>query len=1105
MNQEGFIRIGSAFFSPTQRITLAFEAQLTPDHLNVHLILLDQLYLEPLTSSSGQSEEDKINVLLSPSGRLGTLVQSSGIPPHPSKDELFILMGVDQGNENGPMSVIRLSDHQPNFSYPTFLLFRIPPINTPLTGAPGPLEEGEHSRMTAKRILTQCMTYEPSMVPADVMPPPMPVTLSFSWSGQAMDRVDLEVKDKVNPSTSGMDEGSRDPQRWPKSFLQATLADHGDLEKTGEGPEVDMMDTEEEAEKKQIPGTPRLNAPPLSLASPYSTVNQGSGKGAQGAPPFSPQHRVMATDAPLSRNSSLQDHHPSPSSYHLEVSNMHSGHLPGHPSAVSTPKPTSPFSSTPSSAVGSPAGAHHPQAHRHPSLGQVPGQETYTSHDDSVNNYGSGEGGSSVFEGSKGQSSNFFGQNNNGDDVGMDGEEITEDDFDFFGSEDIGTSFPESGMENVADKKPDQASLENRETAIMAPEDMGMRSPPGSMVNGSKLALTGNMEEVNGDSPITTSGIVGVSEMERRNGELKVTSSPLSESAGHPLLFAPTSTLPDLSLERTALGDKALMDTGKGRPIYRIMAVESGEAPGSQPLPESSRPIEFLDSSYRIQEELYIPGKGRFAFSAIASSDDLLDRSSTYIGTNYKKRSGNLLDDTLEKLERDGSKRPHRILNQGEEEDRVTEEDDSEDDNTDEEDLSLPVPSWMARQNQHAQGKAPMNDHETRQDQSLPWLSLLAVGPVDKDKETEDPNDVSSYPLSDTYVDQHALSLDWGRNCSFTLPFSRQSGRLATILQCLTYPGGVLSRLSPKQGWSPQNLTFRGLLDQVGKAINGVEIMGSRLSMPQVVPPLFFTRLMHIHSHLIPPSHLILEVQSASYKYGNRYMIKAKQPPPPPALEDLGKDPIELEMNHDQSGISLSATVLPFWESLGLEPWSGPKHIVASSLLFPVFHEGPHAQTNEEALTQGQEMLRGIQSMYEMCHLGSHRPVRGPHKGVILVSMISDPLSVDKLSSALESEVARLMSCKIEAPKPEANEEGKPAWMENAHYRVLYIQLPSRAMGSLGPRQMDNLCRAFERARKAAYAQNPITHDRLILQVRGLGENRRRVYRGEMEDGFLVN
>ncbi|RKP13095.1 hypothetical protein BJ684DRAFT_20394 [Piptocephalis cylindrospora] len=775
--------------------------------------------------------------------------------------------------------------------------------------------------MTARRVLAQCTAQEPSMVPAEVMPSPMQVTLSFSWLEKETEKADLEMVDEPSTAPGAIERNLKAERRWPYSLME---------------------EARKEVEQPEAPATPIFHAP-LTLARPYD-----SGKMKQGTYPFSPQHRLMADTSIPSRSSSLHDHHASPLSNHLDASTKVLGHLQGHPSATSTPTATSPYSSTPSSAVGSPAGTHYPQATRHPSIGPLSLGEAHPVYNGMTNMYGYGRGDTTNFEDPKTQSSNLLGQDE--DDVGMDGEEITEDDFDFFGSEDISSSLPgiDTSHENVS--RPDSTALEGRCQSGMAQENMGMRSPPGSMGNGSKASLAGEMEEVKSD-PLE--GGIGLGEPLRAGGPNGVVQSSGASSleSTSDILSTPVSSYPAPIHEGITKEPIDQVVLGKNAPMYRLTAASNEDIPGAQPLPESSRPIEFLDTSYRIREELYAPGKGIFAFpikEKLSQSDLRLCRLTLL---NDKKRSGGPLYDGDEK--RSGPKRPYVIDGERETEDGMSDARESEDEETDEEDFSLPVPRWMSRS--------------------------------------------------------------------------------------LARPRGALMSLSEMVEWNPAPRTFKELRDQS-------------------------------------------ESHSASFKYGGRYMVRSRQPPPP-ALEDVGAVSVELEMLHEKSGISLSPTALPFWEALGLEPWSGAKDVVVSSLLFPVFHEGPGALTNDEALVQGQEMLRGIQSMYEMCHLGEHRPLKGPHKGVTLVSLTKDSQSVEKFALALQSEVTMLMSCKVELPKPRAIEEGRPTWMENPRYRVLYLQLPSMVSDTWDFREIDGLCRAFEKAKHAAYSQNPIVHDRLLLQI----------------------
>jgi hypothetical protein len=121
-----------------------------------------------------------------------------------------------------------------------------------------------------------------------------------------------------------------------------------------------------------------------------------------------------------------------------------------------------------------------------------------------------------------------------------------------------------------------------------------------------------------------------------------------------------------------------------------------------------------------------------------------------------------------------------------------------------------------------------------------------------------------------------------------------------------------------------------------------------------------------------------VEVHSQTHSKYGKYQIKKKRPDEPNL--DFLKQPDIVVSRHDDF-LEGSSKMIPFWEKLGLEPYSLKKHIK----YFAVYPD------NIDIKNSVIQFFQGLNSAYELCHLGRHDPgqVGTYHHGLVPVRLIS--------------------------------------------------------------------------------------------------------------------
>lgn len=111
-------------------------------------------------------------------------------------------------------------------------------------------------------------------------------------------------------------------------------------------------------------------------------------------------------------------------------------------------------------------------------------------------------------------------------------------------------------------------------------------------------------------------------------------------------------------------------------------------------------------------------------------------------------------------------------------------------------------------------------------------------------------------------------------------------------------------------------------------------------------------------------------------KYG-KYQIKKRRPDEPNL--DIIKQP-DIVVSRYEDYLEGSPKMLPFWEKLGLDPYSEKKQI-KYLVIYP---------DNNDIEISVRRFFKGLSTVYESCHLGRHEP---GNAGIYLNGLVPVPLS----------------------------------------------------------------------------------------------------------------
>ncbi|KAF1806655.1 mediator complex subunit 13 C-terminal-domain-containing protein [Mucor lusitanicus] len=195
-------------------------------------------------------------------------------------------------------------------------------------------------------------------------------------------------------------------------------------------------------------------------------------------------------------------------------------------------------------------------------------------------------------------------------------------------------------------------------------------------------------------------------------------------------------------------------------------------------------------------------------------------------------------------------------------------------------------------------------------------------------------------------------------------------------------------------------------------------------------------------------------------KYG-KYQIKKRRPDEPNL--DVIKRP-DIVVSRHEDNLKGSSTMIPFWEKLGLDPYSAKKQI-KYLVVYP---------NNSDIEASVRHFFKGLGNVYEACHLGRHEPgYAGPFTNGLV------PVSVADLDNNDSSVRQRLKSyeetCETVGRHLAMDEEQqKQQHFAQSCYTVVYIVNPGPHMSSY----LD-MCRCFHKL-KEAYAR--IAHKNFIDQ-----------------------
>lgn len=104
---------------------------------------------------------------------------------------------------------------------------------------------------------------------------------------------------------------------------------------------------------------------------------------------------------------------------------------------------------------------------------------------------------------------------------------------------------------------------------------------------------------------------------------------------------------------------------------------------------------------------------------------------------------------------------------------------------------------------------------------------------------------------------------------------------------------------------------------------------------------------------------LKLENQNQAHSKYGKYQIKKKRPDEP-NLDTLKKPDIVVSRYEDF--LEGSPTMIPFWEKLGLEPYSNKKQ-VKYLVIYP---------ENADIEISVRQFFQSLSTVYDVCHLGRH-------------------------------------------------------------------------------------------------------------------------------------
>jgi hypothetical protein len=123
--------------------------------------------------------------------------------------------------------------------------------------------------------------------------------------------------------------------------------------------------------------------------------------------------------------------------------------------------------------------------------------------------------------------------------------------------------------------------------------------------------------------------------------------------------------------------------------------------------------------------------------------------------------------------------------------------------------------------------------------------------------------------------------------------------------------------------------------------------------------------------------YFCIETHSQAHSKYGKYQIKKKRPDEP-NMEFLKQPDIVVTRHEDF--LEGSSKMIPFWEKLGLEPYSKKKYIK----YFVVYPD------NVDIKCSVIHFLQGLCSAYELCHLGKHDPGQAGayHHGLVPVPLI---------------------------------------------------------------------------------------------------------------------
>ncbi|KAL7327403.1 mediator of RNA polymerase II transcription subunit 13, variant 2 [Mucor circinelloides] len=183
-------------------------------------------------------------------------------------------------------------------------------------------------------------------------------------------------------------------------------------------------------------------------------------------------------------------------------------------------------------------------------------------------------------------------------------------------------------------------------------------------------------------------------------------------------------------------------------------------------------------------------------------------------------------------------------------------------------------------------------------------------------------------------------------------------------------------------------------------------------------------------------------------KYG-KYQIKKRRPDEPNL--DIIKKP-DIVVSRHEDNLEGSSAMIPFWEKLGLDPYSAKKQI-KYFVVYP---------NNSDIESSVRHFFKSLGNVYEACHLGKHEPgYAGTYlDGLVPVSVTNSNLNESSVRQRLKNyeETCEALGRYLAIDE----EQQKHQYHTQNYYTVIYIVNPGPHMSSY----LD-MCRCFYKLKEA--------------------------------------